>query len=297
MIAGRYVTTVSLDGGALVVSPVGTGTRATVARATAEAMFEATDAVQGSHTFAILGLGLATVASSLETPPTTTSGAPPASSTVSTTSAPSAATAETTTSTPSSTSSTTTSTPSSAPSTTTSTPGSAPPQGALPRYDDRLAWVGITWGGPASCPGATTTQPSSTATTAYTAVLIDARTGQDVLAFRSQGTPCTGDAGEPSVSRPNELLSVAWQPVGPASTAVQVTVPPCGRYYGWTDVPTSEGGVAVQVVAAVPFDPACGATTAQTVSVDQVVPLGPEQGVVAHAPLGPVSVLTALPDT
>jgi hypothetical protein len=56
------------------------------------------------------------------------------------------------------------------------------------------------------------------------------------------------------------------------------------------------GGPADQVVAAVPFDPPCATTAPQSQAVDQVVPLGPGQGLVAHAPLGPIEALRALPN-
>ena len=97
------------------------------------------------------------------------------------------------------------------------------------------------------------------------------------------------------MTEPNELLSVPWQPVGPTSTAVQIQIPACGHYYGWTQVPTTGGGLADQVVVSVPFDPTCGSTVPQTQAVDQVVPLGSGQGLVDHAPVGPVQALEALP--
>jgi hypothetical protein len=155
-----------------------------------------------------------------------------------------------------------------------------------------LAWIGIVWGPNAACAGSTTTTPASGATTTYVAVVIDAQTGHRVLAYRSGGpSPCTGAVEPPVVTEPNELLSVPWQAVGPASTAVEIRVPPCGHYYGWTQVPVSGGGVTDQIVVAVPFDPTCGATSSQSQAVDQVVPLGSGQGVVGHAPLGPVPAL------
>jgi hypothetical protein len=129
------------------------------------------------------------------------------------------------------------------------------------------------------------------------AIVIDARTDHRVLAYTSGGSsPCTGATETAHVTEPNELLSVPWLPVGPSSTAVQIQIPACGHYYGWTQVPTPGGGQAVQVVAAVPFDPTCGATVAQSQSVDQVVPLGSGPGSTDHAPLGPVEALQALPN-
>jgi hypothetical protein len=156
--------------------------------------------------------------------------------------------------------------------------------------------VGIVWGSTETCPGSTTTQPPSAATASYVAVLIDARTGQQVLAYRSGSTsPCGGAALTPVVTEPSELVSVSWQPVGPASTAVQIEIPPCGRYYGWTQMPTTGTGIADQVVVTVPFDPSCGVTVPQGQTVDQVVPLGPGQALVGHAAVGPIQALQTLP--
>jgi hypothetical protein len=161
----------------------------------------------------------------------------------------------------------------------------------LPTYRRRLAWVGIVWGAPSSCSGPTTTQPTATGPTSYVAVVIDARSDDRVLAYRSGGSaPCTGTPVAPAVTEPDELLSVPWQPVGPASTAVQVQLPACGAYYGWTQVPAPDGAQADQVVAAVPFDPTCGSAP-QTQLVDQVVPLGSGQSQVGHAALGPIQAL------
>ena len=185
---------------------------------------------------------------------------------------------------------------------TTGVPTTAPalgtsPTTTLPAYHRRLAWVGIAWGATVTCGPSTTTQAPSGTATSYVAVVIDARTAHRVIAYRSAGmSPCTGVSETPSVSEPDELLSVPWQPVGPSSTAVQIQVPPCGRYFGWTQVPEAGGALADQVVVAVPFDPACGTTVAESQPVDQVVPLGAGQGQVAHAPVGPVQALQALPN-
>jgi cell wall-associated NlpC family hydrolase len=278
VVNARFADPVDLDGGDLLVTPPPTRARVTVTESQADAMFEATDAVEGPHEFAILGLGLVTVAARVENPPTTTTTtAPPASSTTpSTTVPPSTA-------------------PPPPPTTTTAPTQPTTTTTTLPAYDKRLAWVGIVWGASESCPGSTTTRPASDGATSYVAVVIDARTGHRVIAYRSGSSPCTGATQAPSVSEPNELLSVPWQPVGPDSTAVQIQIPPCGQYYGWTQVATTGGTQAVQVVVAVPFDPLCGTTAAQSQAVDQVVPLGSGQSLVAHAPVGPVQGLQALP--
>jgi hypothetical protein len=286
-----FAVPVDLDHGGLLVTPPAAGATAgaTVTEREADAMFDATDAVEGPHEFAILGLGLVTVAPRFEypTPSTTTTPVPstvPPTTTPLTTAPPLPTTTATTT--------TTTTT---LPTTTTPGLGTRPPP-ALPGFQRRLAWVGIAWSSTEACPGSATTQPAEDGTTTYVAVVIDARTGQRVIAYRSGGSsPCTGTTQTPSVTEPNELLSVAWQPVGPASTAVEIQVPACGHYFGWTQVPSTGGGLADQVVVSVPFDPACGSTVGLSQAVDQVVPLGPGQALVAHAPVGPVEALQALP--
>jgi hypothetical protein len=169
------------------------------------------------------------------------------------------------------------------------------PTTTVPGFRERLAWVGIVWGATESCPGSTTTQPSPSTTNSYVAVIIDARIDHRVIAYSSGGSsPCTGSAQAPAVTVPDELLSVPWQPVSPASTAVEIEIPPCGHYYGWTQL-VAGGGVDDQVVVAVPFDPVCGATEGQSQSIDQVVPLGSAHGLVGHAAIGPVQALQALP--
>lgn len=292
MVNARFADAVDLNGGGLLVTPPPTRAKVTVSESEADAMFEATDAVEGPHEFAILGLGLVTVAARIENPTTTT--APPTSTIASTTVPPSA---PPTTAAPPPTTTTTTTTTTTAPTAATATtqPTTTTTTTALPTYDKRLAWVGIAWGATENCPGSTTTGPASNGATSYVAVVIDARTGQQVIAYRSGSSSCTGSTQAPSVTEPNELLSVPWQPVGPASTAVQIQIPPCGQYYGWTQVATTGGSPAVQVVVAVPFDPQCGATASQSQAIDQVVPLGSGQGLVAHAPVGPVQALQALP--
>jgi hypothetical protein len=286
VVNARFADPVEIDNGGLLVAPPPKRANATVTESEADAMFEATDAVEGPHEFAILGLGLVTVAPRIENPTTTTtSTGPPLSSTGASTTVPASTAppaAPTTTVPPPA----PTTTAPAAPTTTTT---------SLPAYDKRLAWVGIVWGATANCPGSTTTQPASAGATSYVAVVIDARSGHRVIAYRSGSSACPGGSQAPSVTEPDELLSVPWQPVGPDSTAVQIQIPACGQYYGWTQVATAAGSPAVQVVVAVPFDPSCGSTASQSQSVDQVVPLGSGQSLVAHAPVGPVQALQALP--
>jgi hypothetical protein len=152
--------------------------------------------------------------------------------------------------------------------------------------------VGIAWD--TGCPGASgatsTTLRRPGGTSRYTAVIIDAQTGRDVVVYTSGGAPPCGGAAQPAaVTRPAELISVPWRPVGPTSTAVVVSLPLCATYYGWTDVQgAGTTAVAVEVEARVPFDPTCGAPAGSSQTVDDVVPLGKAQAQVPHAPLGPV---------
>ncbi len=167
----------------------------------------------------------------------------------------------------------------------------APTAPPLPRYDHRLAWVGIAWG--ANCPSAS--GRSSGGPTRYVAVVLDAETGRSAIAYTSRGpASCGGPVLAPNVSRPDELVSVPWQAVGPTSTAVHVTLPACSTYFGWTELP-GPGAGSIQVVARVPFDPACGTTAAGSQVVDNVVPLGAQQTHVVHAVLGSVDGLHTLP--
>ena len=280
VVRSRFAVSIDLDRKGLLVTPPPKRAAPTVTESDAEAMFEATDAVKGPYAFAIFGLGVVTVAARVENPTS-----PPPPSTGPTTTVP-----PTTAPPPPTTTATTTTGTVPPPTTAPSSPAPSP----LPIYRRRLAWVGIVWGATQTCPGSTTTLPAPPSTTMYVAIVIDARTGHQVLAYTSGGSsPCTGATESPVVTEPNELLSVPWQPVGPASTAVQIQVPACGHYYGWTQVPTTGGGVDDQVVVAVPFDPTCGSAVPQSQSVDQVVPLGSGQVLTGHAPVGPVQALQA----
>jgi hypothetical protein len=75
---------------------------------------------------------------------------------------------------------------------------------------------------------------------------------------------------------------------------VQIEVPPCGQFFGWTQISTG-GSEADQLVVKVPFDPTCGALAGQSQVVDQVIPLGPDQGFVPHAPVGPIQAFQGPP--
>src|ERR1700688_2720276 len=273
---GRFVCIVDLDNGGWQVDPAGK-TTARISVATATAMFNAADVVDGPYRFSVIGLGVVTLSPSVSA---ATTSAPATSG---------AGTEQSTTSVAGSSTTTTTgspSTPGSA-STTVATPRTTAP---LPRYDNRLAWVGIAWG--VDCP---TGAVGSRASMRYTAVVFDAETGRSVLAYISRGaSTCHGPIRSPSIVRPAELVSVPWQPVGPTSTAVRVTMPACSTYFGWTTIP-GPATASVQVVARSPFDPECGSQAALTQVVDDVIPLGNTQTQVPHAEVGPIDGLRTLP--
>jgi hypothetical protein len=150
----------------------------------------------------------------------------------------------------------------------------------VPGYDQTLAWVGIAVSETATC---------SDGTPATVALLIDATTGQDVMADSSNG--CPGSVG--TFSHPDELESVPWTVVGPSSTAVTVTIPACGSYVGWTTI-MNRSGTPIQVQAKVPYDPKC-TTPATAPVIDLVVPLGSTNTTVPHAPIGRIDNLDVLP--
>lgn len=293
---GRFVSRVELDHGNLVVTPA-PKTRPRLSATQADALFRAADVVNGAYRFAVLGLGLATVspdvpvATTSPTGTTTTTGAGSGTSSTSSSTTTTRPPTATTTTTTAATSSTTASVPTASTGSTTTTLIAPPTTAApLPRYDSRLAWVGIAWG--ADCPARA---GGVRLATRYVVVVIDADTGRNVLAYISRSSvTCTGPVLPPSTSTPDELVSVPWVPLGPTSTAVHVTLPACSTYFGWTEVP-GQGAASVQVVARKPFDSNCGSDTATTLTVDDVVPLGPAQTHVPHAPLGPVQGLRTLP--
>lgn len=275
MVRGHFVLRVELDRGDLVIVPSGR-LKPRISAKTAEALFAATDVVDGSYRFAVLGLGLATVSGDVASAPTPSTGP---STTTSTTQLPTTTTASTTTAT------------SPSGSTTTSTTLIAPPATpTLPHYDHRLAWVGIAWD--ANCPGAS---GGSHLATRYVVVIFDAQTGGSVIAYTSRSTvACSGPVLPPTISRPSELVSVPWQPIAPSRTAVRVTMPACSTYFGWTEVPGPSAS-SIQVVASKPFDPECGSRADNVQDIDNVVPLGTAQTQVLHAALGPVDGLQTLP--
>jgi hypothetical protein len=295
--SGRFVQSVELAGKTLEVSPPPKSASPSVTLAQATALFDADYAFSGTYAYDIVGLGNATLdepetQSSLSsarstttttapkttttstTKPKTTTTAPPTTTTTTTTTAPPPPPPTTTTSAPAAPTTTTTTAP--APTTTT-----APPAPVLPSYDRRLAWVGIAVGQAPACAGGTP---------AIVAMVIDAYTGHDVLQVTDGGCRSVG----PSVARPDELESIPWTLVGPTSTAVDVTIPACGFYVGWTEL-TVKTATLIQVQAVAPYDPQCRATTTAAKVVSLVVPLGSTSTSVPHAPIGPVDNLDVLP--
>jgi len=122
-------------------------------------------------------------------------------------------------------------------------------------------------------------------------MVIDAYSGHDVLQIEVPGG--CGGPGTPAISRPYELESVPWSPVSQSSTAIAVRIPACGVYVGWTELTGTSS--AIQVQAAVPYDPRCRSTATDSRIVDLVVPLGPSQNTVPHAALGGIDHLDVLP--
>jgi len=314
--AGNYVTSVTVGGGVLVVSPPPKGAAPSITATDAMSLFQADASLQGTYAFDILGLGSATLDQAAEqsayyrmassTPVvasltsasasvTTTTTAKPAATTTTTTKA--AAPTTTTTTAPPPPPPPTTSPPTTTPTTsapTTSTtaaptatvPTTAPPP-TLPAYDKTLAWVGIAVTQNTTCTGSTGGAGESPG---FVAVLIDAYTGTNVLDVSQAG--CNSTAA-PTVARANELQSVPWALVGPSSTAIVAEIPACGTYVGWTGI-TQGLNTLIQVQASVPYDPQCASTAATSTIINLVVPTGANQSTVPHAPLGPITSLLAL---
>lgn len=295
---GRFVSRVELDDGDLVVAPAGK-LKPRLSEKTAQALFRAADVVNGNYRFSILGFGEATVSPDVSAAATTTTGLGATTTvpgtgagTTTTTREPTSTTVSTTTTTPGATTTNAgTGTPAGGTTTSSATTPTTPPTTApLPDYDNRPAWVGIAWG--ADCP-APAGRPRLA--TRYVVVVIDADTGGSVIDYTSRSSlACSGPVLAPSISRPSELVSVPWQPVGPTSTAVRVTMPACSTYFGWTEVPGLSAS-SIQVVVQKPFDPECGSKATSVEVVDDVIPLGTAQSQVPHAALGPVDGLRTLP--
>jgi hypothetical protein len=309
--AGRFTQAVEVGDKTLVVSPPPKDASSAITPLRAAALFYADYSFQGIYEFDVLGLGSATledgqaqdtsyvrtgsdVAATTTTtrpppptttttrpptttttaaPPTTTTAPPPTTTTAPPTPPPTTTPATTTPATTAPAPTTTTTAP--PPTTTTTSPASHP-------YKKSLAWVGIAVGEKPACAGGT---PS------VIAVVIDAYTGEDEVQIQVAGG-CDGP-GSPVISRPYELESVPWAPIGQASTAITVRIPTCGVYVGWTVLNDAAG--ATQVQAAVPYDPTCRSTAPDSKIINLVVPLGPSQNAVPHAGIGEINHLDVLP--
>ncbi|MFZ0667702.1 MAG: hypothetical protein WAM97_18290 [Acidimicrobiales bacterium] len=272
---GKFVSSVTIGGGVLEVTPPPKDAQASLDAAAATSIFDSDDTFTGIYAFDIVGLGEATLsASAVPTTSQTTSYRLQPLSTP-TTSAPTT----TTTATPATTTPTTTAptTPTTAPPVTT--PTTAPPP-AFPSYDKRLAWVGIAVGQTTGCDGAP----------GVVAVIMDADTGHDVVNVTIAGC---GSTAPPAVARASQLQSIAWTLVGVSNTGIVVQVPACGSYVGWTNV-TMPGGPGIQVQASVPYDPQCANASSTNQTVSLVVPANSGQTSIPHAPIGPIDDLESL---
>jgi len=265
VVSGSYATSVEIGRHVLEVSPPPKDADPSVSLAQAKTLFDAYQSFGGIYEFTLLGLGTATLdeEDAIQIPATTTT-----TTTTTETSTTETSTTETSSDTGTSGVVPPVTTPTTAPPTTTTT---APP------YYEHLAYVGIAVGQVPDC---------AEGTPSVIAMLIDADTGGDIYTVTSGG--CTTDSATVD-SAPRELESVRWSPVGPASTAVNVQIPACGTYVGWTAI-----GSDVEVEAAVPYDPQCGATAPTTQAINLVVPLGSTGTSPPHAALGPIDNLNVL---
>jgi hypothetical protein len=300
--AERFLESIDVGGTVLLVSPPPKDAAPSVTAVQAASMFDAYEAFNGIYKFELLGLGVATLDQTPSHPSQATSYLVPTATTAKSTTT-TTRVVPTTTTVPHPTTTTTTAPPPTTtttipPTTTTAPPISTTTTIGLPTtttttaptttttapppklYDQTLAWVGIAVGQSPACAGGTP---------ATVAIVINAYTGQDVVAVAAGGceTPAPVVA-----THPVELESVPWSAVGPTSTAIAVDVPACGSYVGWTEI-TIGSATATQVEAAVPYSPQCADLAPVQKIVNLVVPLGGGQSV-PHAPTGPVDNLQVL---
>ena len=178
---------------------------------------------------------------------------------------------------------------------------SAPGPGDVPRYRDRLAWVGFIDpnAGPVSCLGGAS-GPGYTDAPSFVVVVSDASSGKAALTYRSRGTgPCGGPLVGPSINRAYEVLSVPWTvrgqesvplpPTPPGFTfpthakewVIQYTMPPCGS--NWDSAMTYRGrtpaGWYVEVQRPIELPTSCRPPRKVTGSLPTDAPL-------LHAPTG-----------
>ena len=210
--------------------------RPRVSAQSAEAMFQAADVVDGAYRFAVLGLGVATMSPQVSTHDHDRSGARPrpAAPPPTTTARDHRPRQATTTTGATSTTGTTGATSS------TATTGERATGFAAASPATTIAWRG--WGSPGE-PTARSRRAPRTRHPLRGRRHRRPDRAQRARLHQPERRPCGGTVQPTDVSRPTELVSVPWQPVGPASTAVRVTMPACGTYFGWTDV-TGPGAAA-----------------------------------------------------
>lgn len=146
----------------------------------------------------------------------------------------------------------------------------------------RLTWVGITHGGPLSCPLQASGAPRYWGAAPVTVVLIDAARPQDVAVYTSRGVTCGFPPTGPTLAPAHQLLSVAFEELGGGVVAYQM--PPCGEQLEASALGDGRGGGSAEVDVSVPFDPppGCGSAGPQRRTTALSVPPGAE-----HAPVGP----------
>lgn len=179
----------------------------------------------------------------------------------------------------------------------------------LPRYWNRLAWVGFVGPQPAvSCPPSPTPPPgaSSGHQSSFRVVLFDAQSGAAALTYTSGGTgPCSTTVRGPTISRASEILSLPWKalgqhPVAPASLPfppgasvptdlvdweIRYTIPRCGTQFDSGTYEFPAGTTSLYIDTEVPIDPPARCNSARSTTVSW----GPESvtiGRVRHAPTG-----------
>lgn len=244
---GRYARAVTMSGLRITPPPGLSQAGLGLTWKRAAALFEATSALQGSHSDAVLGYGLVTLT------------------------------------------------------------GSQLPPG-VPTLHRRPAWVGITWGGTASCPIETAPSGASSALAGplkqiFTAVVIYAAGGHGAIVYASRGSPiCGGPAVGPSVAKAREVLSVPWQQVGPLRSGMvtlHYEAAPCTEAFLTEAGGNASGRVTVTVEVSVPFDPSgCLGRAVRTSRAELFpapgtpgAPAPPRHVELAHGRTGPMPVL------
>lgn len=150
----------------------------------------------------------------------------------------------------------------------------------------RLTWVGITHGGPLSCPVQVGGAPRYWGPAPVTVVLIDATRPRDVAVYTSRGVTCGFPPTGPTLAPAHQLLSVAFAELG--GGMVEYDMPPCGDQLEAGALFDGRGGGSAEVEVSVPFDPppVCASARPQRRTTALSVPPG-----AVHAPVGPTVAL------